>query len=69
MLQRMPVRDGQSLEDARRVFDDQLGVSGWGTPTSAPHGVELRDPKTPWWWVDAEEASQSFLTSMGVNLV
>ncbi len=68
MLQRMPVRDGQSLEDARRVFDDQLGVSGWGTPAHGVREVEMRDPGIPWWWTSAEDASQSFLAAMGVNL-
>lgn len=54
----MPVHDGQSLEAARRIFDDRLGVSGWGTPTSAPREVDVRDPKVPWWW-DEAEADQS----------
>jgi hypothetical protein len=29
---------------------------------------EPRDSTAPWWWDSAEEASQSFLASMGVNL-
>lgn len=68
MLQRLNVREGQTAEDARKVFDAQLGVGGWGTPSSDMRPVEARDPSAPWWWHGDEDASQSFLTAMGVNL-
>lgn len=68
MLQRLPVREGQTADDARRVFDGQLGVSGWATPGREPRPVETRDPGAPWWWHGAEDASQGFLASMGVVL-
>lgn len=64
----MQVREGQSADDARRVLDSMLSVAGWAVPGSGPKRVKARDPKAPWWWVDAEDASDSFLKSMGVTL-
>ncbi|MDT0387810.1 hypothetical protein [Streptomyces dubilierae] len=69
MLQRLIVREGQTEEQARARFDADLGVSAWALP-----GVERRaaeqeiEPDAPWWWHGAEDASQSFLASMGVSL-
>jgi hypothetical protein len=68
MLTRLTVREGQTIESARQVFDGQFGVSGWGTPRHRPRQVAIREPGAPWWWQDAEDASQSFLASMGVVL-
>lgn len=68
MITRVKVRDGQSTEDAQRVFDAQLGVPGWTVPGRTPRPVEPRDAGAPWWWQGAEDASQSFLASMGVSL-
>lgn len=62
------MRTGQSAEDARRAFDGNFGVSGWGTPLQEVRTVPLRDPGAPWWWQGEEEASGSFLASMGVQL-
>lgn len=69
MLQRLIVRDGQTEAQARARFDADLGVSAWALP-----GQERREPEpvqdigAPWWWAGAEDASQSFLASMGVTL-
>lgn len=69
MLDRIAVRENEKPDTARKRFDGQLGVRGWGTP-----GTELkapdpaRDPKAPWWWDSAEDASQTFLAAMGVTL-
>lgn len=69
MVQHLPVRDNETPDRARQRFDGQLGVRNWATP-----GAELkapdpaRDPKAPWWWESAEDASQSFLAAMGVTL-
>lgn len=68
MTQRVRVREGQSAEDARKVLDDMLSVGGWTVPGSEPRKVKPRDPKAPWWWTTAEDASDSFLKSMGVTL-
>lgn len=69
MLQRLIVRDGQTEEQARARFDAGLGVSAWALPGRERRDVEpIQDTGAPWWWVDAEDASQSFLASMGVTL-
>jgi hypothetical protein len=68
MTQRLTVREGQTAEAARRQFDGQLGVSTWATPGRTVSEPEPRDPGVPWWWESAEEASDSFLKSMGVAL-
>ncbi|MEU9323186.1 hypothetical protein AB0D91_05140 [Streptomyces canus] len=69
MLQRLIVHDGQTEGQARARFDADLGVSAWALP-----GRDRREPEpqqdtgAPWWWTGAEDASQSFLASMGVAL-
>lgn len=68
MLQRVRVHEGQSAEDARKVLDSALSVTGWAVPGSGPKHVKQRDPKAPWWWTDEEDASDSFLKAMGVSL-
>jgi len=68
MLRRLVVRENQTPESARKVLDGQLGVSGWAVPAREARSVPKRDPRAPWWWESAEDASESFLKSMGVNL-
>lgn len=69
MLQRLVVRDGQTEEQARARFDADLGVSAWAAPGQTRKPVQpKRDDGAPWWWTGAEDASQSFLASMGVTL-
>lgn len=68
MTQRITIHEGQTAAAARLQFDGRLGVSAWATPGQAMGKAELRDPAAPWWWVSAEEASDSFLTAMGVKL-
>lgn len=69
MVQRLGVRENETPDRARKRFDGQLGVRAWATPAT-PHKEPdpTRDPKAPWWWDSAEDASQAFLQSMGVNL-
>lgn len=68
MLTRLNVRDKEKPEAARRRFDGQLSVRAWAAPGHPMAEPEPGQPKTPWWWDGAEQASQSFLTSMGVTL-
>lgn len=68
MVQRVVnVPEGEDPREARKKFDNELGVAGWGTP-GVPMKTEIgeRDEDAPTWWVDEEDASQSFLSSMGV---
>jgi hypothetical protein len=68
MLQRLHVRENETPERARKRFDGELGVPTWPLPGEQPKEAAPQDPRAPWWWQGAEEASSSFLTAMGVNL-
>jgi hypothetical protein len=69
MLQRLIVHDGQTEEQARARFDADLGVSAWALPGHDRREHEPQpDDGAPWWWHGNEDASQSFLASMGVTL-
>ena len=68
MVQRLAVRERETPERARQRFDGQLSVRAWATPGTERQTATPRDPKAPWWWEGAEDASQTFLRSMGVNL-
>jgi hypothetical protein len=69
MLQRLIVHEGQTEEQARARFDHSLGVSAWAYPGRDRLDIEpAQDDGAPWWWTGPEDASQSFLASMGVTL-
>lgn len=68
MLSRLHVPEGKTADSARKRFDGQLGVPGWGSPGVEHKEPEPREEGAPWWWSGAEDASQSFLRSMGVTL-
>jgi hypothetical protein len=69
MLQRLIVREGQTEAQARARFDADLGVSAWALPGREHRDIEpVQDPGAPWWWAGAEDASQSWITAMGVTL-
>lgn len=68
MVQRLSHRENERPDTARKRFDGQLDVRTWTVPGAEHQTPEPRDPKAPWWWDGAEDASQSFLTAMGVNL-
>jgi len=68
MIQRLNVRNNEKPDTARKRFDGQLDVRTWTVPGAEHRTLAPRDPKAPWWWDGAEDASQSFLTAMGVNL-
>jgi hypothetical protein len=56
----------------REALAADLGVSGWWLPGQQPAdhraGVPPAQTGAPAWWKGDEEASQSFLTAMGVRL-
>lgn len=60
--------DGKPV-DKRGELDDMLKVHTWPVPRTM-HGTNRYKEKVksnaPAWWVDDEEASQSFLMEMGV---
>lgn len=62
MTKRVPYEKGRNL---RKEFDNTLGVLSWAIPGKKIRHV-TRTPGAPAWWQDDEEASQSFLKSMGV---
>ncbi|WP_328436873.1 hypothetical protein OHA71_06370 [Streptomyces sp. NBC_00444] len=64
MIQRLAVRDNETPDRARKRFDGEFGVRDWATPGSQMKETTPRDPnqpKTPWWWDSAEDASQPFM--------
>ncbi len=67
MCSRLRVPEGQTHEAALRQFDARLSVVGWGMPGSEATEV-TREEGAPWWWDGENEASDSFLASMGVVL-
>lgn len=46
-------------------LDALLAVESWSTPLSRK--VPRPPSEGPWWWRGEEDASDSFLTSMGVQ--
>lgn len=68
MLQRLDTdQKDKTPEQVRQEFDTKLLVGEWETPGygSDPHA---HDDGSPAWWRGEEDASQSFLASMGVQL-
>lgn len=72
MLQRLGPRDkndDRTDEQLRKEFDNSIGVRAWRMPGQVlkPEIEEaLSEPGAPSWWMGEEDASQSFLKSMGV---
>jgi len=69
MIKRLDYDDEKkTAEQARKELDNMVGVKRWrvSTDVGVPE-VEI-DPNAPLWWDGEEEASDSFLTAMGVNL-
>lgn len=67
MCARLKVADGQKPEAAQLKFDASLSVDAWSLPGGEPRAVAHTDG-SPWWWRGEEDASISFLSSMGVVL-
>lgn len=71
MLQRLDYdQKDKTARQVRKEFDHGLEIGAW----RIAYDVESRRDKAgvekaaPWWWEGDEEASSSFLSSMGVNL-
>lgn len=65
MIQRLPPTDER--RDPRGELDGVLGVTGWETPYRRSVRY-VREPGVPSWWHGDEDASQTFLTAMGVKI-
>lgn len=54
----------------RRQLDSVLRVSEWQVPGTGPTArqrIRSQSPGAPDWWYGDEDASQSFMTEMGVG--
>lgn len=71
MLQRLDYdQKDKTAKQVRKEFDNELQTGVWRISYDLESkrdaaGVEA---SAPWWWEGDEEASSSFLTSMGVDL-
>jgi hypothetical protein len=55
-------------KDPRDALDELFGVKAWTLPGQQARPVVVREPGTPDWWEGPEEASNSFLSAMGIRL-
>jgi hypothetical protein len=63
-----PDKEG-SVRDARTRLDSDLGVRMWSRIAIGRRDYGIVEPDAaPAWWFGDEDASQSFLTAMGVVL-
>lgn len=62
--------DHEHPERARQALDSTLSVAEWRVPgaTWRPSVASTRPANAPAWWHGDEDASQSFLSSMGVRM-
>ena len=61
MVQRLSVRENEKPETARKRFDGQLAVRAWTTPSTRDKTPDQRDPKAPYWWDGAEDATNTWV--------
>lgn len=59
--------DPDNKRNYRAELDSILGVRAWGRPGQQVKHYE-RPANAPSWWHGDEEASDSFLAAMGVNI-
>lgn len=57
-----------SPEQVRSQFDNELRVPVWRITPETEAVPDTRPEGAPAWWDSDEEASSSFLSSMGVDL-
>ena len=69
MIQRISPEEDQEYEDVRRELDDVLDVAAWRSSrrARAPERPPV-DEGAPSWWHGDEDASVSFLKTVGVSL-
>jgi hypothetical protein len=62
-------KDGQSMDEALTELHAELSVGQWRVlPEQETQEHPMDETFTPAWWRGDEEASASFLSSMGVDL-
>lgn len=66
MISRLDIPENGNPVEIRKRFDNELGVAGWGTPGTPMRADRSEKDDAPLWWTGEEDASQDFLTSMGV---
>jgi hypothetical protein len=72
MLQRLDYdQEDKKPEQVRKEFDGEMQIKRWKI-TDAVEEPEAEvseiEKKAPYWWDGEEEASNSFLTAMGIQL-
>lgn len=68
MLDHLPEVDTrQEYENNLARLNAELALESWSTPLSRK-APEVIPSEGPWWWRGEEDASQSFLASMGIQL-
>lgn len=70
MCSRLDAGENEDPEAVRKKFDADLGIRRWRL-TDADidrYADAVIDEGAPWWWDGDDEASDSFLEAMGVNL-
>ena len=55
-------------KDPRQRLEQDYLMGSWTVPGAVPRPVVVRERGVPDWWEGPEQASQSFLQSMGVQL-
>lgn len=71
MLQRLDYdQKDKTAKQVRAEFDDLLKTKIWRVSPAVETKREAAnvDKSAPWWWEGEEEASESFLSAMGVDL-
>lgn len=69
MLERLDYeREGSTPAQVRAEFDNGLGVRVWWRDGTVERPVDDLPEGAPAWWLGDEDASSTFLDSMGVIL-
>lgn len=67
MIENLPIPTKEGSRDYRSELDESLRIGDWATPGRVV-SYQRRESGAPSWWTNDEEASQSFLQSMGIVL-
>lgn len=59
-----------AAEAARKQLDAEMKIKRWRVAVvqEDPYAGQVEDEGAPWWWDGDQEASDSFLKGMGVDL-